>query len=377
MSPGAHQRGETIIQACRRVGFAIAGIAPAQPSDYADQLRRWLDDGKHGSMHWLAKHTEQRTDPCALMPGAKSIILVADRYAPRGDTDEQHTDAPNRPAHARARIARYARGRDYHKVIKKRLHSLADALRQQHPDQQFRAFVDTAPVLEREHSARAGMGWIGKHTLLIHPRIGSYTLLGGLLTTMRIEPPEDQTRVADHCGTCTRCIDACPTRAISPYSVDATRCISYLTIEHRGRIDPAFHEPIGDWVFGCDICQEVCPHNSPRPEQSPEPVSPEYAPRRTHLDILDVLRWDEQARREAFTASAMKRARLDMIKRNALIVAGNAIARGDAQPELRQRIRDIAADDSEPSLVRTTAADVLRRLDHPHAQHNPNPLDTA
>src|SRR5262249_20142541 len=143
-----------------------------------------------------------------------------------------------------------------------------DSLRERFPAEQFRAFVDTAPVMEREHAARAGLGWIGKHTLIIHPRLGSYMLLGGVLTTMDIPAPAAQRRVTDHCGTCTRCIDACPTAAITPYSVDATRCISYLTIEHRGEIDPALHEGIGDWLFGCDVCQEVCPHNGGR-DQTP------------------------------------------------------------------------------------------------------------
>ncbi len=307
-------------------------------------------------MDWLERNVDVRTDPGALVPGARSLILVADRYAPRGDVDPD-------PGSSAGRIARYARGRDYHRVIKKRLHELADALRVLAPDADFRAFTDTAPVLEREHAARAGLGWVGKHTLLIDPEMGSYLLLGGIATTAHVRTPTIQRTVSDHCGTCTRCIDACPTDAITDHSVDASRCISYLTIEHRERIDPALHAPMGDWLFGCDICQEVCPHNSPRDHDGPAPNEAYWSARRS-FDLLEVLGWDEEARRKAFSSSAMKRAKLDMMKRNALIVLGNAIAggRADQADELRTRINAIAEDASEGELVRQTARDVLDRL---------------
>ena len=158
------------------------------------------------------------------------------------------------------RIARYALGDDYHEIIKDRLHVLADWLRQIAPDAQTRAAVDTAPVLERELAGLAGIGWVGKNTCVIHPRVGSWLLLGQIITTLSLSADEP---MPDHCGTCTRCIDACPTDAITqPYQLDASRCISYLTIEHRGEIPTEFHGPIGDWLYGCDICQDVCPHNS-------------------------------------------------------------------------------------------------------------------
>jgi epoxyqueuosine reductase len=239
-------------------------------------------------------------------------------------------------------------------VIKRRLHQLCDELRADHSGASFRAFTDTAPVLEREYAARAGLGWTGKHTLIIHPRVGSYMLLGGILTTLDIAFSEP---IPDHCGTCTRCIDACPTDAISPYSVDASRCIAYLTIERRPPIDPAFHEAIGGWLFGCDICQEVCPHNSAR--AAPDPVAPEYAPRRASFDLLGVLNWSDDDRRAAFESSALKRATLAMMKRNALIVGGNELA---SDPGFLARARELAADQREHPVVRQTASAVLQRL---------------
>jgi epoxyqueuosine reductase len=347
--------GAPILTRCRELGFALAGICEAAPTSREADLRDWLDAGRHGMMGWLADNIDKRCDPARVLPGARSIILVADQYATRNDAPDEHL-------HGAGRIARYARGADYHKVIKKRLHALADDLRERHPEGEFRAFVDTAPVLEREHATRAGLGWIGKHTLLIHPRIGSYLLLGGVLTTLEIEPPAEQSPVTDHCGSCTRCIEACPTDAITPYSVDATRCISYLTIEHRERIDPAFHKPIGDWLFGCDICQEVCPHNTPRADIATVGEAHEaYGPRRAGFDLHEVLGWSEDDRRAAFTTSSMKRATLAMMRRNAVICAASALReRNDLA--LRARLHEIAADEREDDLVRAAAQDALASL---------------
>jgi len=370
MPADALNLGRDIVHRCLALGFARAGVCEAAPSGREGELCAWLEGGRHGTMGWMEDHLAERCDPRRVLPGARSMILVADQYASRNDPpDERRRGA--------GRIARYARGRDYHRVMKKRLHALADELRAAHPEQEFRAFVDTAPVLEREHALRAGLGWIGKHTLLIHPRDGSYFALGGVLTTLAIEPPQEQERVADHCGSCTRCIDACPTDAITPYSVDARRCISYLTIEQREPIDPAFHEAMGDWLFGCDICQEVCPHNSPRGQGAPvAPGRSGYAPRREGFDLLEVLGWTEADRREAFTTSAMKRATLAMMRRNAVICAANALreqasgARGrgsdSAAPPLAHalcnRLREIAADEQEEKMVRDAAREAQRSL---------------
>jgi len=338
---------------CRDAGFARAGICGVEPSSFADELREWLRTGKHGSMAYLEKHADVRLDPARLLDGARSVVMVADQYATRNDAPESLTVSDG------GRVARYARGRDYHKEIKVRLHGICDALRSDHPASDFRAFVDTAPVLERELAQRAGLGWIGKHTLVIDPTLGSYLLLGGFVTTLDLEAPAAQSVVPDHCGTCTRCIDACPTDAITPYSVDARRCISYLTIERREAIDDTYFEGIGDWLFGCDVCQEVCPHNSPRARDVGEARSG-YRQERQTIDPLDVLGWDAEVRSSRLRASAMKRATLDMLKRNALIVAGNQAAR-DATG-LLGRVAEIAADPCESELVRSTARQVLRRL---------------
>lgn len=293
-------------------------------------------------------------DPRGLLPDVQSIICVADRYSDgRRDRGTLEDDHPH------GRIARYARGDDYHRVIKRRLFELADALRAEHAGHSFRACVDTAPLLEREYAQRAGIGSIGKHTLVIEPGVGSYLLLGALLTSLPLDP--SQPAEPDVCGSCTRCIDACPTDAITPYSVDARKCISYLTIEHREFIDPAYHQPIGDWIFGCDICQEVCPHNQPTRRSRRAGVHEAYESDRSSFDLLDVLGWSVNDRSNAFIKSAMKRATLSMMKRNALIVAGNAI-RSRSNEALEKRIRELAGDEEETPLVRETARDVLAGL---------------
>jgi epoxyqueuosine reductase len=328
-------------------------------------------------MDYLAQQVEHRINPARELPGVRSIIMVADRYAARGDAPPTAQPAPGATALTsqtplRGRIARYAQGRDYHQVIKRRLHKLADALRTSFPQSTFRAFTDTAPVLEREHAARAALGWVGKHTLIIHPRGGSYTLLGGVLTDLDLPAPPEQTSVADSCGTCTRCIEACPTGAITPYSVDARRCVSYLTLEHQGPIDPSLQAGVGDWIAGCDICQEVCPHNSPRPFTATLPqIKPAYSPRLTSLDLLEVLGWTAPDRARVLGVSALKRPTLAMLKRNALVVLGNlaSSAPHGPPPHALERLRACANDPREDPLVRTTAAQVLARL----AEYGPRP----
>jgi epoxyqueuosine reductase len=303
-------------------------------------------------MSYLADHFHLRVDPAALLPGAKSVICVADRYPrpvrglPAGDREGQ--------------IAAYAKGRDYHTVIKKRLHAICDELQVACPGETFRACVDTAPILERELAAAAGLGSIGKHTLLIEPSIGSWMLLGGIVTTVdlgaHVTPPMDV------CGTCTRCIDACPTDALTPFEIDATRCISYLTIEHRPLIDPALHRGMGEWIFGCDICQDVCPHGQPTQKTISADVQNAYEPKVLSLDLLEVLGWTSEDRQRVFAGTAMKRATLDMMRRNAIIAAGNALEEeGDGR--LTARLHEIADDLDEPEMVRQTARDVLNRLE--------------
>ncbi|MEO1511253.1 MAG: tRNA epoxyqueuosine(34) reductase QueG, partial [Planctomycetota bacterium] len=354
MTDAGPSPSQRVVELCLRRGFAAAGVCDLAASAYADELRDWLGRGCHGSMAYLEKSFDVRTDPSLLLEDARSAVMVADLYAVRSD----NVDPPLPEGHGR--IARYGRGRDYHDVIKKRLHAVCDELRSAYLGEQFRAFVDTAPVLERELAARAGIGWTGKHTLAIHPELGSYLLLGGFVTTMALEPPASQAVITDHCGSCTRCIDACPTDAITPYSVDATRCISYLTIERRGPIDAGLFEGVGDWLYGCDVCQEVCPHNSAEGfgRTGDAAVIPAYASERSSFDLLGVLGWDEDERREALRGSAMKRAKLSQWRRNAVVCLSSLARAGDARARAAV---EAATRDGDP-LVAETAKAAVRGL---------------
>jgi epoxyqueuosine reductase len=295
------------------LGFDLVGVAPAAPSQHAEFLRRWLDEGRGGSMSYLSNRFDERTNPAAYLPGAQSVICVAMNY----HYPLEPAPPEDRPFHGR--IARYALGEDYHQIMKSRLHESADWIRAAAPGAQTRAAVDTAPVLERELASRAGIGWVAKNTCIIHPRIGSWLLLGQVLTTLPLACDEP---ITDHCGTCTRCIDACPTAAITaPYQLDASRCISYLTIEHREEIAPEFQPLIGDWLYGCDICQDVCPHNNRAPAASDPAFKPRFAS--GSLDVREVLEWDERTYRTNLRHSAMKRVKLPVLQRNARIVLEN------------------------------------------------------
>ncbi len=351
-------------------GFALFGIAELAPSARAAKMAQWIADGKHGEMGYLAEHLALRQDPRGLLNGAKSVLVVADAYEsrrggpPRSPTNPDESNATRRAAaSALGRFARYALGRDYHDTLKKRLHAMANQLRLEFPEAQFRVTVDTAPIHEREMALRAGMGWIGKNTLLLHPRHGSYFLLGTLITTLELDPaPQVET---DHCANCRKCIEACPTQAIDPagYGLDARRCISYLTLEHRSPINPDLFAGMGNWLGGCDICQEVCPYNAIA-EKHPLPVGLGHKPRaevKDGVSILEVLNWTEDDRRRVFQTSALKRMKLEMVRRNALIAAGNALKTRDL-PELRRKVAQLAADETEHPLVRETAQAVLGPL---------------
>jgi epoxyqueuosine reductase len=293
----------------RELGFDLVGVAPAQPSAYRDYFRRWLEQGQAGEMRYLHNRFDERTDPATYVPGARGVVCVAMNYhVPLEPLEE-----------GEGRVARYALGDDYHGLIKSRLHALADWLRAEYPEAQTRAAVDTAPVMEKELAARAGVGWVGKNNCLIHPRAGSWLLLGEVITTLPLAPDAPAT---DHCGSCTRCLDACPTGALTaPYQLDARKCISYLTIEHRGDIAPELRGQIGDWLYGCDVCQDVCPHN----RQAPEATDPALRPRfpTGGLSVDDVLHWTDEQYRSALRGSAMKRVKLPVLRRNAAIVADN------------------------------------------------------
>lgn len=325
----------------RQLGFDLVGIAPADPSRYRDYLRRWLDDGQAGTMQYLHNRFDERTNPAVYFPGTQSIICVAMNYHTQltlppsaGSPAEPLLPSPGTPKEGgvgglssipHGKIARYALGEDYHELMKKRLHQLADWLRQQCPDAQTRAAVDTAPVMEKELAARAGLGWVGKHTCIINPQIGSWMLLGEILTTLELPP--DQPAV-DRCGTCRRCIDACPTGAITaPYQLDARRCISYLTIERREEIPPEFHQQLGSWLFGCDICQEVCPWNGKAPSSVDPAVQPRFPTGTINLEQL--LSWKDEDYRRNLRRSAIKRVKLPVLQRNAALVRQNIMGYTD------------------------------------------------
>ncbi len=327
-------------------------------------MRDWIDAGMHGEMSYLAENNDKRTDPSTILEGAKCALVVGDLYASREDNAD-----PALPS-GHGRIARYARGKDYHKLIKKRLVKLLLELQDEYPEADFKAFVDTAPIPERDLAKRAGIGWVGKHTLIIHPKLGSYMFLGGIVMTIDAQNPPTVERVTDHCGTCTRCIDACPTDAITPHRVDARRCISYLTIEHRSAIDPHLASSMGDWVYGCDVCQEVCPHNSPKTSDVlGEGPNHAYRSERDSFDLLEVLGWSEEDRREAFQGSAMKRAKLGMMQRNAAIVLANQFDNLDEErrSEVRSALGKVLSDAGSDSLARAGAREALSTIDHADA----------
>jgi epoxyqueuosine reductase len=305
-----HQLAAEIKTKSRELGFDLTGIAPARASAYRDYLKEWLASDQHGTMRWLANRFDERTDPAIYLPGARSVICVAMNYfVPL----EEPAEGIN------GRVSRYALGGDYHEIMKGKLHRLADWIRAAVPGVQTRAAVDTGPVMEKELAQLAGVGWIGKNTCLINERIGSWVLLGEIITTLDL--PADNPGV-DRCGTCRRCIDACPTQAITgPYQLDARRCISYLTIEQREDIAPELRNGIGDWLYGCDVCQDVCPWNGRAPVAMGEELKPRFASGK--LDVREVMRWSPEDYQKKLKGSAMKRVKLPVLQRNARIVEEN------------------------------------------------------
>jgi len=300
----------------RALGFDLVGIAPARPSQYREYLRNWLDAGQHGAMSYVANRFEERTDPAVYLPGAQSVICLATNYH---QVDDDSAPSDRTAGQTRGRIAEYALGQDYHDVLRERLFGLADWLRLQCVGSTLKVCVDTAPVMEKELAAVAGLGWIGKNTCLINERIGSWVFLSEIITTIAL--PVDSPAI-DRCGTCRRCIDACPTDALAaPYQLDARKCISYLTIEHRSAIEPGLQTKMGDWLYGCDVCQDVCPFNS----KALASVDPAFKSRfdGDGIDPAAVLAWDQRAYAEALRGSAMKRVKLPVLQRNAQIVLEN------------------------------------------------------
>jgi len=297
----------------RELGFDFVGISKAERMDEeAQRLEQWLNEERHGEMGWMENHFEKRVDPRLLVPGAKSVVSLMYNYYP-SETAVQSDSL---------KISRYAYGEDYHSVVKRKLRTLVEAMEEafERPIE-GRCFTDSAPVMERDWARRSGLGWMGKNTLLIHPRAGSYFFLAELIIDV---PMAADSPISDHCGRCRRCIDACPTDAIADegYQLDASRCISYLTIELKEEIPPAFKGKMEDWIFGCDICQEVCPWNrfsKPHNESAFEP-----SPQLPEMSRSDWAELTEDVFRDLFRKSAVKRTKYAGLKRNIEFVLGDS-----------------------------------------------------
>lgn len=334
----------------RQIGFDLVGIAPAvTPPGYA-RFVDWLAAGFAGEMHYLPKYEQARAHPQTVLADVKSVVMVGMNYH----------QAPSRPASRASttitgRIATYAQGRDYHEILWERLDQLLAWVRQELPGSQGRAVVDTAPLLERDFARLAGLGWFGKNTMLLNKRIGSFFFLGALLLT--IELPPDPPMEVSHCGTCTACLDACPTKAFpAPGQLDARKCISYLTIELKGPIPVELRPGMGDWVFGCDICQDVCPWNRKAPPGTETDLQPR--PGQAEPDLLELLALTPAAFRARFRDTPLSRPRRRGLLRNVAIALGNLRAPASL-PALLQALHD------EEPLIRGAAAWALGQFGEP------------
>jgi len=296
---------EALREEGRKAGFDAVGIAsPDLPPVEEDRLSRWLEKRMHGTMDWMARTPEGRTDPSSLMEGTKSVIMAAVNYY----------DPSWTPLQGGGRISRYAGGRDYHKVIRRMWKTFLPALERLMPGVRARWFVDSAPILEKAYAEQAGIGWRGKHSNIIQQRKGSWFFLGGLLIDRELPP---DLPAPDRCGNCTLCLEACPTGAIrEPYIVDSRLCISYLTIEHRGEVDEQLQARSGDWIFGCDICQEVCPWNRFSLPSMVEAFLPR--PELRKLTLHDLVRSDEGRFDYLFRGTPVRRARWERFNRSVM-----------------------------------------------------------
>jgi epoxyqueuosine reductase len=328
------------------LGFSLFGVAPADPLEGAEFYARWVALGYAGEMAYLERNRDKRQHPARLVPGARSVICVGMHYPPAA------AHAPSNSNPLTGQLSCYALGDDYHQVMKSKLAQLFDYMQKtiQQP-LQGRYYVDTAPVLERELAQLAGLGWWGKNTCLIDKRSGSYFFLGEIISDLEL--PFDEPAV-DHCGTCTRCLDACPTDAFpEPYVLDARRCISYLTIELKGSIPQPLRADMGNWILGCDVCQQVCPWNREAPAGAREAFQP-----RAELDapaLADLIRLDRHSFNALFKGHAAKRPKRRGLLRNVAVALGNSGDRAAVPPLIE------ALADEEP-LVRGHAAWGLGRL---------------
>ncbi|MBI1830656.1 MAG: tRNA epoxyqueuosine(34) reductase QueG [Planctomycetes bacterium] len=328
------------------LGFELAGIAPAADADGFAHLQDWLGQGFAGEMEYMSRHEDAHRHPNSILPSVVSVVMVGINYKPPDSVLSTPYSVPT------GRIARYAGGLDYHDVLRGKLTALLDWVQRAAPGTRGRAVVDTAPLLERDFARRAGLGWFGKNTMLLNKKLGSYFFLGALL--LDLELPIDEPFESSHCGTCTACLDACPTDAfVGPFQLDARRCISYLTIELRGSIPLDLRADMGDWIFGCDVCQEVCPWNRKAPIGHEAALEPNAVG--LELDLVEVLGMSEEEFRRRFRPTTLWRTKRAGLLRNAAIALGN---RGDrrALPALER-----ALDDAAP-VVREAAAWAINQI---------------
>ena len=368
MSPPA---SGTIARAIRDraagLGFQQVGFCDATPPPETAHFERWLAAGQDGTMSWLSRGRAPRLDPRLVLEGARSMIVVSMSYASPGAPAPAQPAAdaaaapfsPGSDAPARAgRVSRYATGDDYHRVLGDRLEILAAFIESSAPGNRALAYVDTGPLLERMWAARAGLGWVGKNSLVLNKERGSYFFLGEILTTLPLPPDEP---AFDQCGACSLCIEACPTSAIvEPRVVDSRRCIAYHTIELRGPVPEAHREAIGDRVFGCDDCQDVCPWNRSGPGSRPSAAGEHFAPRPGSVDppLMELLSMTHAEYLARFRGSAIRRATFRGLRRNAALAAGNT----GVDSATLDALDGVALDESEDPVVREQAEWSARRV---------------
>jgi len=323
----------------QELGFAAVAIAAADlaGAGVATGLARWLAAGCHGEMDYMARHAELRTHPEALVPGTRSIIVARMDYLPARPGADDANDGGDSPL--QANISRYAWGRDYHKLLRQRLQKLAERISTEIGPFGYRAFTDSAPVMEVELAARAGLGWRGKHTLLLNREAGSWFFLGELFTDLPLPPDAP---ITDHCGTCRACLDACPTAAFTgPHELDARRCISYLTIELKASIPEHLRPLLGNRIYGCDDCQQACPWN----RFAPLTTEADFLPRQglDHATLIDLFTWDEAAFNERLAGSPIRRIGHERWLRNLAVGLGNAPTTPEVIAALKARRDDASA----------------------------------
>ena len=298
---------EIVVGKAKQIGFDLVGFAKADKLiEETANLKKWLELKYHGDMEYMERNLEKRNDVSKVLPGVKSVISLAVNYY----TNEQYSNQKDK-----GKISRYAWGKDYHLIIWEKLGQLENELKEIDPEFESKSYVDTGPVMDKAWAVKAGLGWLGKHTNVINKEIGSWFFIATVFTNYEFEY---SSVITDHCGSCTACIDACPTGAIvEEYLLDSTKCISYLTIENKKEIRDKFKDQFDNWIFGCDICQDVCPWNIKFAEAT---LNSGFLPKNKEINLSEITNMSEEEFRERFSDSPVKRTKLKGLKRNAIFV---------------------------------------------------------